>query len=316
MENRKPMVTVLIPTYRPDKKFARLLQMLGKQTYEVRKIIVMNTEPSYWNEDGYEGIRGLEVHHIKKEAFDHGGTRRLGMKYVRTEIAIWMTQDAVPADEYLIEKLVDGLQQTLDRPEPVAAAYARQLPEKTCRYLERYTRSFNYPSLSRVKVEEDLPTLGIKTYFCSNVCAAYNMNVYQRLDGFVPRAIFNEDMIYASDVISAGYGIAYVAEAKVIHSHNYSWKQQFKRNFDLAVSQANHPEIFADISSEGEGIRMVKATIQYLKKQKKVYLIPELIGVSASKYIGYFLGKHYKMLPLNWICACSLNPTYWNQGKR
>ena len=37
--------------------------------------------------------------------------------------------------------------------------------------------------------------------------------------------------------------IAYVAEARVVHSHNYTNRQQLHRNFDLAVSQADHPEI-------------------------------------------------------------------------
>lgn len=44
----------------------------------------------------------------------------------------------------------------------------------------------------------------------------------------------------------------------MVHSHNYSVKQQFHRNFDLAVSQTAHPEIFEQVSSEAEGMRLVK----------------------------------------------------------
>ena len=36
-----------------------------------------------------------------------------------------------------------------------------------------------------------------KTYFCSNVCAAYKKSIYEEIGGFVKKAIFNEDMIYA-----------------------------------------------------------------------------------------------------------------------
>lgn len=60
MEVRK-RVDVIIPVYRPDKKFARLLRMLSLQTYPVNRIIVMNTERSFWNDKGFEGIKGLEV---------------------------------------------------------------------------------------------------------------------------------------------------------------------------------------------------------------------------------------------------------------
>ena len=50
--------------------------------------------------------------------------------------------------------------------------------------------------------------------------------------------------IFAGKRILAGDKVAYVAEAKVIHSHNYTGNQQFHHNFDLAVSQAQHPEVF------------------------------------------------------------------------
>ena len=45
-------------------------------------------------------------------------------------------------------------------------------------------------------------------------------------------------MIYAAAAIQAGYRIAYAAQARVVHSHNYTFRQQFCRNFDLGVSQA------------------------------------------------------------------------------
>lgn len=311
MELNNKTVAVLIPTYRPDKKFSRLLQMLQHQTHPVKQIIIMNTEKSLWNEGGYDGIPGMEVHHVTKAEFDHGGTRKKGMHYVRTDVCVCMTQDAVPADNELIENLVRAIYQESEY--PIAAAYARQLPDKECHIIEQYTRAFNYPEENRVKTIADLPKLGIKTYFCSNVCAAYQMEIYNRLDGFVDSAIFNEDMLYAAQVIDAGYGIAYAADAKVIHSHNYSFRQQLRRNFDLAVSQAEHPEVFADVPSEGEGIRMVKQTMRYLRDSKKAYLIPELVMQSGSKYLGYQLGKHYKLLPMALVRKLTMNQAYWDR---
>lgn len=69
--------------------------------------------------------------------------------------------------------------------------------------------------------------MGIKTYFCSDVCAAYNRKKYIENGGFVKKAIFNEDMLYAAKVIQNGESIYYNAEARVIHSHNYNFMQQF-----------------------------------------------------------------------------------------
>lgn len=168
-----------------------------------------------------------------------------------------------------------------------------------------------YPEESRVKWLADLPELGIKTYFCSNVCAMYRRELYLQLGGFVQKAIFNEDMIFAGELIQKGYGVAYVAEAKVVHSHNYSAIQQFHRNFDLAVSQADHPEVFAGIQSEGEGIRLVKKTAGWLCRQGKPWMVIQLVWQSGWKYLGYLLGKRYQKLPKWVIPRCTMNPKYW-----
>ena len=143
------------------------------------------------------------------------------------------------------------------------------------------------------------------------MCAAYKKEIYQELGGFVRKAIFNEDMIYAGKLIQMGYGIAYAADAKVIHSHNYSCMQQFHRNFDLGVSQAEHPEIFAGVPSEGEGIKLVKKTINYLIQKRKIWLIPGVILQSGCKYAGYLSGKNYRKLPRKMILWCTMNREYW-----
>jgi len=306
-------VDVIIPVYQPGRTFSGLLEMLGRQTYPIGKIIIMNTDKSYWNDSGYQGIPGLEVHHVTKAEFDHGGTRNLGASYSDADIMVFLTDDAVPKDERLIERLVEALSWTGDDGETVAVAYARQLPAADCRYIERYTRSFNYPEESRVKTASSLPELGIKTYMASNVCCAYRRDIFLKLGGFITRTIFNEDMIYAANAVKAGYGIAYAAEARVIHSHNLSGRQQFHRNFDLAVSQADHPEIFEGVPSEGEGIRLVKQTASYLVKTGHFWLLPSLIYGSSCKYAGYWLGKRYRRLPSWLVRKCTMNQDYWNR---
>ena len=169
---------------------------------------------------------------------------------------------------------------------------------------------------SCVKTEKDVQTRGIKTYFCSNVCAAYDRRIYDEIGGFPEQAIFNEDMIYAGWMVKKGYAVVYAADARVYHSHNYSCMQQFHRNFDLGVSQTEHPEVFKGVPSEGEGIRLVKKSVAYLVSTGHIWLIPGLFFQSAFKYAGYFLGKRYQKLPERLILACTMNPDYWkNTGK-
>ena len=68
-------------------------------------------------------------------------------------------------------------------------------------------------------------------------------DIYQKMGGFIRKAIFNEDMIYAGRLIQEGYGIAYAADAKVIHSHNYSCMQQFHRQNILKFLKAFHLKV-------------------------------------------------------------------------
>lgn len=307
MENQS-VVDVVIPTYRPDYRFEELLHRLGRQNYPVRHIHVINTKSGCFP-DGVEQMPGVSVTHIESEEFDHGATRDMGFSLSDADILVFMTQDAVPANTRLIGELVKALEQT-DR---VGVSYARQLPAKDCEFIERYTRRFNYPQESRLKDKKDLPELGIKTFFCSDVCAAYRRDIYQKMGGFTKRTIFNEDMIMAAKMVNAGYQVAYAASAQVIHSHNYSGLQQFHRNFDLAVSQADHPEIFVGIRSENEGIRLVKQTMMYLIKNRKPYLIPNLVYKSGCKYLGYKLGQNYRRLPLWIVKICSASTTYWEK---
>ena len=304
-------VDVIIPVYKPDRGFLTMIEKLQVQTVPVSRIILMNTEQKYLDRLLYGTTLEREHHnitvkHLSKREFDHGRTRNHGVKLSDADVFVMMTQDAIPADDFLIERLLTGL-----RGEKTAVAYARQLPGKDSSEAERYTRQFNYPEQSRVKTKEDLPELGIKTFFCSNVCAAYRRDVFDSLGGFVNRAIFNEDMLYAAKAVEAGYGIAYVSQAMVYHSHNYTYRQQFRRNFDLGVSQADHPEVFAAYPSESEGIRLVKSTVAHLKEKGMRSKIPDVIIQSGFKYMGYLMGKRYRRLPGRIVKACSSNREYW-----
>lgn len=315
----KRTVDVIIPTYGPDGRFEKLIGRLKRQTARPAGILVINTQESAWHvppalQDEFARGRtdcgiALILTHISREEFDHGGTRDRAAAMSKADVLLFMTQDAVPQDDRLIERLLDSLDD--GAPGSRAVAYARQLPAPDCGVLERFARGFNYGSESFEKSAADLPRLGIKTYFCSNVCAAYVRAVYEKLGGFEKHTIFNEDMIFAAHIIQSGYRVAYAADARVIHSHNYSGPRQFRRNFDLAVSQADHPEIFDGVPSEGEGLRLVKETAEYLLKSGRLWLLPKLFWQSGCKYAGYWLGKRYRRLPGRLVRACSMNKNFW-----
>lgn len=303
-------IDVIIPTYKPGKEFEKLIGRLQKQEYPIHKIIIINTRTDIFPEELDRSNYEIEITHIEPDQFDHGGTRNMGAGMSDADIVVYMTQDAIPVDEKLIGTFAKIFEENPD----IGIAYGRQLPREECNIIERYTRRFNYPEKSLIKTKEDLPKLGIKTFFCSDVCAAYRRNYLLSAGGFEDPTIFNEDMIFAGKRIYAGDKVAYVAEAKVIHSHNYTGRQQFHRNFDLAVSQTQHPEVFEGVPSEGEGIRMVKATAKYLVRNGYPWKVFMLVYQSGCKYIGYFLGKRYEKLPMWLILKCTSSRKYWKNS--
>ena len=84
----------------------------------------------------------IEVTHIRQEEFDHGGTRNMGASISQADIVLYMTQDAIPADNQLIERFVEIFK---SNPE-IGIAYGRQLPREDCNIIEKIIQErFNYP---------------------------------------------------------------------------------------------------------------------------------------------------------------------------
>ncbi len=323
-------IDVIIPAYRPDPEFGELLRRLEAQTVRPDRILVINTEKQYWDPSWEELASNLEVRHIQKEEFDHGGTRRMAVELLQAQeqadkqsayfldgqaeddsvFYLCMTQDALPADDRLIWHLATALQK-----DPSAGvSYARQLARQNAGILEKTARKFNYPAESHTCRKEDVSRFGIKTYFCSNVCAMWRKEAYEEAGGFVERAVFNEDMILCAEIVKRGWHVVYAADAAVCHSHDYTLMQQFHRNFDIGVSQAEHPEIFKAVPSEGEGMRLIRYTARTLAEERHFFLLFYFGIQCLFKYAGYFLGKHYQKLPGRMIRSCSMNPGYFEKG--
>lgn len=57
----KKTVDIVIPTFKPDEKFHNLMQMLFKQTYQIGRILVMNTDASLFPKEGYDKLPNVEI---------------------------------------------------------------------------------------------------------------------------------------------------------------------------------------------------------------------------------------------------------------
>lgn len=302
-------VDAVIPAYKPGHDLRELVEKLLDQTVRLGRIIIINTDREFFDEKEYLIAPAVEVVHITRHEFDHAGTRNMGLRMSDADYVLFMTMDAIPKDNYLVEKLLSGFR----RADNIAVSYARQLPKKDCNRIEQITREFNYPAQSRVQTSDDIKELGIKAYFCSDVCAMYDTSIYRSLGGFKAPAIFNEDMVYAAGALDAGYAVSYCADALVYHSHNYTGRQYYRRNFDLGVSQADHPEIFERFNVKGTGMQLVRKSLAQICRSGTPADIIRLVYYSGMKYLGFRKGKNYHKLSLESCLKHTSDKEYWNR---
>lgn len=304
-------VSIIIPTRNAQKYIKSLIDKLLSQTIKPKEIIVIDTNSKDKTKNISKLYKEVKFVQINEGEFDHGGTRNKAVSYTTGEILIFMTQDAIPNDDRFIEELIKPLGR-----DNIVCTYAKQLPREDAGYIEKFSRHFNYGEDDLVKSKEDIGRLGIKSFFFSNVAAAFIKEEFLEVDGFPEQTIMNEDMIIASKFIFSGKKTCYSSNAKVIHSHSYSYIQQFKRNFDVGVVFADSGHYFAGVKSESEGIKFVKEAIRYLTQNRKIYLIPHLIIESGFKFIGYKLGSNYKKIPMKYVKKMSMHSFYFDRGDK
>jgi rhamnosyltransferase len=231
-----PDVTVAIPVRDGGTLFAELLRALAAQTVE-HELVVCDSG-SRDDSPALARAHGARLLEIAPECFSHGGTRNLLMGEAGGAHVALLTQDAVPADERWLERLLQGFALAPD----VALVYGPYLPRPEASpavrmELEGWFGSLCGDGVAQVERldERERATLakveliGRRGFFTdANAClkrAAWERIPFRD----VPYA---EDRVLAIDMLRAGYAKAFVPRAAVIHSHTYTTGQQLRRSFD------------------------------------------------------------------------------------
>lgn len=301
-------VEVVVPTRNPGTLWSHWWGAIGAQQTAVSGVVVDSS-----SDDGTDFTSlpdSFDILKIPKVDFNHGGTRNFALSNlaIRTEVVVFMTQDALLAEPHALSRLVSVFADP-----SVACAYGRQLPHANATPLAAHARLFNYPTYSRVVSLEDKASLGLKACFMSNSFAAYRVVDLKAIGGFPSDVILGEDMSAAARMLMAGRSVAYVADACVYHSHNYSLVEEFRRYFDTGVFHAHSPWLLQEFGSvNGEGLRFVRSELAYLSKHAP-HLIPSAIARTVAKWLGYKLGRLEALLPLKIKLMCSMHKGYWRK---
>jgi rhamnosyltransferase len=250
---------------------------------------------------------GFEVGHVSRGDFDHGGTRRRGVEVLDDcDIVVCMTQDAVFCDEFSLEMLIRAFDNEL-----VALAWGRQLPAIDATPAAALARQHNYPAHSRVVSLMDRQYLGLKTAFASNSFSAWRREALCEIGNFPQRSLFGEDMLCSARLLLNGKYVAYVAEASVRHSHNYTFTQEFRRYVDIGVFHARETWLLREFgTAESQGIQQLKMELRALRGAG-IFATLSCFPRAAGKWLGYRIGRMSPWLPVSVMRRLSMYPGWW-----
>ena len=269
---------IIIPTYNGCNTIERLLQSIKKQSIEPEKICIIDSSST----DNTVAIcrkYGCDISIIDKISFNHGLTRQMGIDNNKNyDYAVLMTQDILLYDNNTLETLLSSFNH-----EDVSIAYGRQLTDEKSSFIEKVSRQFNYPPHSIIKSKNDIEKYGISTAFCSDSFAVYKIKDLLSIGGF-PKTDFAEDMLIAAKIILMGEKVYYNAEAKVYHSHPYSFKSEYARG--KAIGKM-HKENKWLIDTFGRAESKGKELLNSLPVHKKILYILQAL----PKLVGYKMGS-------------------------
>ena len=305
---------IIIPTLEAEKHITSLLDMIEesfKRTdLSILQICIIDSNSS---DDTIDIVKKVskKTFVLHENKFNHGKTRNVAACFTdheKFEILLFMTQDVIPSNKDWLRNLIAPI-----RSGKAVATFARQLPRSEASLLEQFSRYFNYPEHSQSRIAADIERLGVKAFFFSNVCSAVRADVFWEVGGFPEDVIMNEDMTLAAKLLRAGHTIRYVAESEVIHSHDYTLKQQFRRNFDVGAFFADAGPELNGASVSGEGLRFVQEQMRYVWRHRRADLLPLVIVEAAAKFTAFQLGKRHHFLPLSLKKKLSMHSYHWDQ---
>lgn len=231
-----PLVSILIPTRNGAATLPALLDAISRQRVDFGVEIVAVDSGSTDGTADLLRARAVRVVAIDADSFDHGLARNVGIEQAAGDLVVLLVQDAVPASDRWLSALTAPLRSD----ERVAGAFARQHPRDdasalTRYYLSRWVASSGAERIvalaNRSAYDALDPAARLELCAFDNVCSCIRRSIWIRHP--FPATPIAEDIEWARDVLLAGYRIAYVPSAEVVHSHDRSVRYELARTYVL-----------------------------------------------------------------------------------
>ncbi|MFO1498391.1 MAG: glycosyltransferase [Verrucomicrobiota bacterium] len=218
-----PLVSIILRSYNEGWALRDTLRAIRHQDYSDWELLVFDSGST---DDSVAQIRAFQPRafvQLPADQYVPGRVMNNGMRLARSNYCVFLNADATPANESWLRPLVRALQ------EPNAAAvFGRQMPRPNCQavFACDYSRCFG----------PNRESAGWQHFF-SMVSSGVSREIWHRR-GFSETLQYAEDDEYTRWCRKEGYGVVYCPESTVIHSHNYSPAQAYRRSFGDAQALA------------------------------------------------------------------------------
>lgn len=298
-------VSIVLPTLNAEAHLPALLKAVFSQRLEPQEILVVDsgsTDGTLQIAAAHERVRVVPI-----EDFSHGRARNIGATAAGGEIIAYLSQDALPRDELWLSELVDPLRQ-----ENVAASYSRQMPRENASPMEEFFLLNRFPEEGVLREKQvGGGELGLDQVFFSNVSSAVKKDVLERFP-FDEDLIMSEDQQLSRDLLEGGYAVAYAPRSVVIHSHDYSLTDVFRRYLDSVYSLQ---EIFPghDMqTSAAVGLSYLQKECRHIFRHHPKW-IPYYLLYTMAKSLGTLTGHWAGHIPRPVLKRISLHGYHWER---
>jgi len=199
------------------------LPALRAQDYKNWELIVIDSGSTDGSVDLIRQANPAHFVQITHQEYNPSRVMNHGMELARSEFGIFLNADATPQGNNWLRPLVMALQS-----KDVAAVFGRQIPRPDCQavFAHDYERCFG---ANRESTRWD--------HFFSMVSSGLRKDIWSRR-GFLEKMQYSEDDEYTRWCREQGFQVVYVPESVVMHSHNYTPQQAYKRSFGEAKALA------------------------------------------------------------------------------
>ncbi|MBI1283656.1 MAG: glycosyltransferase [Thiobacillus sp.] len=307
-DHHQIFASVIILTKNGERYLRSLLDgLLAQNLAEQFEIILIDsgsTDGTLKIVADYPAVRLFE---IQPDEFGHGKTRNLGSRLAGGEFLVYIPQDATPVGH----DWLDTLLRPFENPS-VAGVYARQIPRTDASAMEKFFLLDAYRPNPEIRSLAHGDEISLARCFFSTVSGAVRASMSSS-HPFREDIIMSEDQAWASEVMRAGFSIAYEPRACVLHSHQYGVVEIFRRNFDSGYSIH---QIFAGKT----GIPLFHA-LKKLAKEAVFILhngggadLLRFLPYEIARHTGFLLGLRAEKLPVSVRKACGNLRYFWEQS--